>query len=176
MIFNCYSIIKIVCSDIMKKEKKSKQEKKPLDKEAKKKRRKRIILIVLGVLVLFFIVMNLLGGEGAQAYVTTTPSVKGEIEQTINTSGTVTTEQSKVYFSDVSVKIGSVNVEAGDAVKAGDVLIAYDADAKNVYIIVGDDNIIVEEVQSEDASLDANLLVDFTIILGEDFDGRYVRD
>lgn len=38
------------------------------------------------------------------------------------------------------------------------------------------DNIIVEEVQSEDASLDANLLVDFTIILGEDFDGRYVRD
>lgn len=112
-----------------KKEKKSKQEKKPLDKEAKKKRRKRIILIVLGVLVLFFIVMNLLGGEGAQAYVTTTPSVKGEIEQTINTSGTVTTEQSKVYFSDVSVKIGSVNVEAGDAVKAGDVLIAYDADA-----------------------------------------------
>ena len=38
------------------------------------------------------------------------------------------------------------------------------------------DNIIVEEVQSEDASLDANLLVDFTIILGKDFDGRYVRD
>jgi len=32
------------------------------------------------------------------------------------------------------------------------------------------------EVQSEDAGLDANLLVDFTIILGKDFDGRYVRD
>ena len=38
------------------------------------------------------------------------------------------------------------------------------------------DNIVVDEVQSEDASLDANLLVDFTIILGKDFDGRYVRD
>ena len=37
------------------------------------------------------------------------------------------------------------------------------------------DNIIVDEVQSEDAGLDANLLVDFTIILGKDFDGRYVR-
>ncbi len=38
------------------------------------------------------------------------------------------------------------------------------------------DNIIVDEVQSEDAGFDANLLVDFTIILGKDFDGRYVRD
>ena len=37
-------------------------------------------------------------------------------------------------------------------------------------------NIVVDEVQSEDAGLDANLLVDFTIILGKDFDGRYVRD
>ena len=37
------------------------------------------------------------------------------------------------------------------------------------------DNIIVDEVQSDDAGLDANLLVDFTIILGKDFDGRYVR-
>lgn len=38
------------------------------------------------------------------------------------------------------------------------------------------DNIVVDEVQSEDAGLDTNLLVDFTIILGKDFDGRYVRD
>ena len=38
------------------------------------------------------------------------------------------------------------------------------------------ENIVVDEVQSEDAGLDANLLVDFTIILGKDFDGRYVRD
>lgn len=37
------------------------------------------------------------------------------------------------------------------------------------------ENIVVDEVQSEDAGLDANLLVDFTIILGKDFDGRYVR-
>ncbi len=37
------------------------------------------------------------------------------------------------------------------------------------------DNIIVDEVQSEDASFDSDLLVDFTIILGKDFDGRYVR-
>ncbi|MBQ8598230.1 MAG: efflux RND transporter periplasmic adaptor subunit [Lachnospiraceae bacterium] len=110
-----------------KKGKKTKKEKKPLDKAAKKKRRRIILCSILGVIVLLVVVLNVLGGDGAQAYVTTTPSVKGEIEQTINTSGTVTTEQTKVYFSDVSVKIGSVEVEAGDAVSAGDVLIAYDA-------------------------------------------------
>lgn len=109
-----------------KKEKKAKKEKQPLDKAAKKKRRRIVILCVVGVLLLLFVLAGLLGGNGAQAYVTTTPSVKGEIEQTINTSGTVTTEQTKVYFSDVNVKIGSVAVEAGDAVSAGDVLIAYD--------------------------------------------------
>lgn len=109
-----------------KKEKKAKKEKKPLDKAAKKKRRRIILCSILGVIVVLIVVLNLLGGNGAQAIVTTTPSVTGEIEQTINTSGTVTTEQTKVYFSDVNVKIGSIEVEAGDAVNAGDVLIAYD--------------------------------------------------
>ncbi len=62
------------------------------------------------------------------AFVATAGAVSGEIEQTINTSGTVTTEKSKSYFSDVSVKIDSIPVSAGDSVKAGDVLISYDAD------------------------------------------------
>lgn len=110
----------------MKKEKKVKKEKKPMDKAAKKKRRRIVLFSIIGVIILLFVVLNLLSGNGAQAYVTTTPSVKGEIEQTINTSGTVTTEQTKVYFSDVNVKIGSVEVEAGDAVNAGDMLIVYD--------------------------------------------------
>lgn len=58
--------------------------------------------------------------------VATTGAVTGEIEQTINTSGTVTTEMTKSYFSEVNVKIGSIPVEAGDSVKQGDVLISYD--------------------------------------------------
>lgn len=35
--------------------------------------------------------------------------------------------------------------------------------------------IIMEEVAGDDAGLDANANVDFTIVLGKDFDGRYVR-
>lgn len=108
-----------------------KKEKKPLDKAAKKKRKKIIIFSVLGVFIVLFILKSILGGNGAQAVVTTTTAVTGEIEQTINTSGTVTTENTKSYFSDVNVKIGNISVQAGDAVKAGDVLISYDEEDLN---------------------------------------------
>ena len=108
------------------KKKKEKKEKKPLDRKAKKKRKKIIIFSIVGVLVLLIILKNVFGGNGAQMMVATTPAVTGEIEQTISTSGTVTTEKTRSYFSEVNVKIGNVPVQVGDAVKAGDVLIAYD--------------------------------------------------
>ncbi len=105
--------------------KKEKKEKKPLDAAAKKKRRRKIWLIVAAVIVVFVIVSRFMGGDVTMP-VTTVAATKGEIAQTINTSGVVATDTSKSYFSEVNVKIGTVNVSAGDAVKAGDVLIAYD--------------------------------------------------
>ena len=107
---------------------KKKKEKQPVDPAKKKKRRKIILFVVLGVLVLLFILSKLLGGNGAAAIVTTTQAQIGDLQQTIDTSGTVKTGESKVYFSDVDVKVGEVKVQAGDAVKAGDVLLNYDAD------------------------------------------------
>ena len=116
----------------VKKEKKEKvkKEKKPVDK-AKRKKRRRIIILVLVVLFILYIVISNIVAANQPIPVMTTSASKGEIEQTINTSGTVTTDNSKTYFSDVNVQIGKVNVSAGDAVKAGDVLIAYDADSLN---------------------------------------------
>lgn len=108
------------------KEKRPKKEKKPLDKAAKKKCRRIIFGCAAGVLVIAFIVMKVTAGEGPQAIVTTAGAWTDEIEETINTSGTVTTLETKNYFSDVDVKIAEVSVKAGDAVKAGDVLITYD--------------------------------------------------
>lgn len=110
-------------------EKKIKKEKKPLDKAAKKKRRRIIFGCIAGVLVIAFIVMKVTAGEEPQAIVSTANAWTGEIEEVINTSGTVTTLETKNYFSDVDVKIAEVSVKAGDAVKAGDVLITYDAEA-----------------------------------------------
>ena len=111
-----------------KKEKKAKKEKKPLDAAAKKKRRRIIMFSAAGVLILALVVKNMFFKSETAAFVATAGAVSGEIEQTINTSGTVTTEKSRNYFSDVSVRIGSIPVAAGDSVKAGDVLISYDAD------------------------------------------------
>lgn len=110
------------------KKKKEKKEKKPLDSAAKKKRRRIILCSILGVVIVFFAVSKVFGSSGPQTFVMTTGAITGEIEQTISTSGTVTTELTKSYFSDVDVKIGDVAVAAGDAVKAGDVLISYDAE------------------------------------------------
>lgn len=47
--------------------------------------------------------------------------------------------------------------------------------AKNLGDFIHCENILEESVQSEAAGLEANANVDFTIILGKDFDGRYVR-
>lgn len=105
------------------------KEKKPLDEAARKKRKKIIIFSVIGVLLVFFVVSRVFGAEGAQAVVSTTTAQLGEIEQTINTSGSVTTKEAKSYFSTVSVKVGEVAVEVGDAVKEGELLISYDEEA-----------------------------------------------
>ncbi len=110
---------------------KKKKEKKPLDAKARKKRRKIIIFSILGAVAVLFVVSRMFGGNGAQMAVATTAAITGEIEQTIDTSGTVTTEKTKSYFSNVDVRIGSVPVKAGDAVKAGDVLLSYDEEDLN---------------------------------------------
>lgn len=107
------------------KEKKEKKEKTPMDPGKKKKIRRRILLGVVAALVLFFIVSGMMQGSSPMPVAATTAN-RGEIEQTISTSGTVTADRSKSYFSQVNVQIGTVNVSVGDAVKAGDVLIAYD--------------------------------------------------
>ena len=95
-------------------------------KGKKEKKRRRIVLIVVAiVLILIFAISKALAGN-APMPVVTVAAVKGEIEQTISTSGTVESEEIKSYFSDVNVKVGTVHVQAGDAVKAGDVLVSYD--------------------------------------------------
>lgn len=114
-----------------KKEKKPQKEKKPLDKAAKKKRRRIILGCIAGVLVILIIINKVAGANSPSVAVPTVAASTGEIEQVINTSGTVQTKETKSYFSNVGAKIGKVFVEAGDAVKKGDLLISYDTDSLN---------------------------------------------
>ena len=109
--------------------KKQKPPKKPMDRARKKKiiRRSVIGVIVLGII--FFMVRNSLAAQNMGMLVSTMPAIIEDIEQNLSTSGTVKSEESKTYFAPVAVKIGKVEVAAGDSVKKGQALVQYDADA-----------------------------------------------
>ncbi|MBR9947104.1 efflux RND transporter periplasmic adaptor subunit [Clostridiaceae bacterium Marseille-Q4145] len=119
---------------ILKKSKTKKEEntteltvqKKTLTPEQKKKRKKRIIAGVAAVVIVGFAVSRMLT-PAALPMVSVRSAQVGNIEQSVDASGTVTTEESKTYFSPVGAKISECKVQAGDAVAAGDVMLVYDA-------------------------------------------------
>ena len=108
---------------------KEKKEKTPMDKTKKKKIIRRCILGGIAAVIVLYVAINSVIAKNMPTTVFTTEVVKGDVEQVLSTSGTVKTQESKTYFADVSVKIGQVDVAAGDNVKKGQQLYAYDADA-----------------------------------------------
>lgn len=100
------------------------------NKEEKKQRKKRrkAPFIIAGIVVVLVVVRLVACGGNAQTgtLVTTTQPVRGELQESISTTGTILSEEVKVIFAPVSGTLGEVKVEAGDAVKAGDVLVSYD--------------------------------------------------
>lgn len=109
-----------------KKEVKEKKEKEALTPAQKKKRRKRIILgSISACLVLLFAVKMLT--PTPPPVVSVSSAKRGELEQTVETSGTVLTERKKTYFSPLAARVSECRVQTGDIVQAGDVLVLYDA-------------------------------------------------
>lgn len=53
-------------------------------------------------------------------------ALKGDIAQTVETSGVVASEETKVYFADVTAKVDQISVSQGQMVKKGDMLLSYD--------------------------------------------------
>lgn len=95
---------------------------------AKKKKRKKapiIIAVVVVILIGLRLISSMLAPK-QKGIVTTTAAVRGDLQDSVSTSGTVESEEKKVIFSEVNGKIGQVNVQAGDAVKSGDILVSYD--------------------------------------------------
>lgn len=111
------------------KAKKEKAPKTPMDKKKKKKIIRRCVIGGVAAVIVLFIVSNSIAAKNAGTVVYTTTATLENIEQTLNTSGTVKSEETKTYFAPVAVQIGSVDVAAGDSVQKGDSLIKYDADA-----------------------------------------------
>ncbi len=114
-------------------ERKAKKEEKKLaraekPKMSKKKKRRIIIGSIAGVLVLFFVVNSVFAKNTAMP-VYTTQVTKGDIDETVSTSGTVTSEEIKTYFSQISGTIGTINVKSGDAVESGTQLLAFEEES-----------------------------------------------
>lgn len=97
-----------------------------LTPQKKKKRKKRIIGGVIAAALVLFIVSRVLT-PAALPMVMVRSAEKGTVKQTIDTSGTVKTEQQKTYFSPLAAKVEACKVQEGDAVEAGQVLLTYDA-------------------------------------------------
>lgn len=93
-----------------------------------KKKRKKAPIIIVVVIVLFMIVRVVACSSGGStgAIVTTANAVRGDLQESISTNGTVKSEEVSVIFAPVSGILESVNVAAGDAVEAGDLLATYD--------------------------------------------------
>lgn len=96
-----------------------------------KKKKHKKAPVIIGVIAVILIGLWLAGraaGSQTAALVSTTSAVRGNLQESISTSGTVESEETKTVFAPVSGTIGQVNVETGDAVKAGELLISYDMD------------------------------------------------
>lgn len=110
-----------------KKEKAGKREGMP--KEKKKKIIKRSIAGgAAGVLVLL-IVASSISSANSKPVVITAEVVRGDIEQTISTSGSVASEEVKTYFAPISVEVGAIHAAAGENIAKGEPVITYDQEA-----------------------------------------------
>lgn len=95
-------------------------------KKVRKTKKAPIIICCIVVVLLIIGIASCSMMPDAAAIVTTATATRGDLQESISTSGTVSSELQKVFFAETSGRIAEVNVVAGDAVKAGTVMIAYD--------------------------------------------------
>ncbi len=95
--------------------------------QQKKKKNKKVIILcsILAVVVLSVVAYMIFKPEEKLA-VSTVEVTKQTINETLDTTGTVSTASEKTYALIDKVKVKTVNVKVGDTVKAGDVLATFD--------------------------------------------------
>lgn len=107
---------------------KEKRVKKEKTKKAKSNKKHRKAPIIIAAVVVLLVVVRFVacgGNSQAGAVVTTTQALRGDLQESVSTSGTVLSEQVKVIFAPVTGTLDQVNVAAGDAVKEGELLVSY---------------------------------------------------
>ncbi len=95
----------------------------------RKKKKWKIIVPVVIVLIIAMIGINMVNGSTAAVAVYTAKVTTGDISSELSTSGTVKAEDTTTYFAPAGGKVAGVQIEEGDVVKSGDVLICFDEEA-----------------------------------------------
>ena len=97
----------------------------------KKKKSKKKLVIGVGILAVAAVAgANIYGSrnaaENAVPQIEVVKAVRDNVQQTVETSGMVVSEEQKTYFSPVNVKVDVADVKEGETVKAGTKLIEFD--------------------------------------------------
>ncbi|MCM1185216.1 MAG: efflux RND transporter periplasmic adaptor subunit [Lachnoclostridium sp.] len=96
------------------------------EKVKKKKKKTRVIIAVVIAVLIIIRVVSCAFSQSGGAVVTTAKAERGDLQESISTSGTVAGEEVKILFSPVNGRVDRVEVAAGDAVSEGDLLISFD--------------------------------------------------
>ena len=97
----------------------------------KKKKSKKKLVIGVGILAVAAVAgANIYGSrnaaENAVPQIEVVKAVRDNVQQTVETSGTVVSEEQKTYFSSVNAKVDVADVKEGETIKAGTKLIEFD--------------------------------------------------
>lgn len=103
-----------------------KQQKTAMEPARKKKIIKRSIFGGVAAVFVLFIVYSNIAAANAKPVVSTMPVTRGDIEQTVSTSGSVVSDEVKTYFAPVSIQVGTIQVAQGEIASKGQAVITYD--------------------------------------------------
>lgn len=96
-------------------------------------KKKKWLVLILALAVIGIVIISafikFVGNLSAAVPVPVATVSGGDLVQQMDFSGTVMTEETKVYFAPVAGEIATVEAAPGDLVKSGDVLMTYDLEA-----------------------------------------------
>ena len=95
----------------------------------RKKKKLKIIIPVIVVLIVVVVIKSFSGKGSTTIPVYTDKVSMGDIDTELNVSGKVVAEESVTFFAPAEAKVEEIEVEKGDVVKAGDVLLCFDEEA-----------------------------------------------
>lgn len=90
----------------------------------KKKRRIITVIIIVAIIALTIVIVNSQSKEKPLA-VKTTVVLKGDVETILSTNALIQSKEIKEYMGKAQYTVESVNVEVGDKVEKGDILLSY---------------------------------------------------